>query len=112
MADESTGKKKGSMSVSEAGRKGGQSVRDKYGHSFYEEIGRKGGETVKAEGRRAAKSSRNQRRSECGKGTLDDQDPQQRKRRHDGLRSRPQGRRTRSRRAGRRVLPGDRPQGW
>ena len=49
MADENTGKKKGSMSVSEAGRKGGQTVRDKYGHSFYEEIGRKGGETVKAE---------------------------------------------------------------
>jgi uncharacterized protein len=49
MADESTGKKKGSMSVSEAGRKGGQTVRDKYGHSFYEEIGRKGGEAVKAE---------------------------------------------------------------
>ena len=47
MADESTGKKKGSMSVSEAGRKGGQTVRDKYGHSFYEEIGRKGGETVR-----------------------------------------------------------------
>jgi uncharacterized protein len=42
-------KKKGAMSVSEAGRKGGQTVRDKYGHSFYEEIGRKGGETVKAE---------------------------------------------------------------
>src|SRR6266550_3295276 len=50
MADENTApKKKGSMSVSEAGRKGGQTVRDKYGHSFYEEIGRKGGETVKAE---------------------------------------------------------------
>src|ERR1700720_723166 len=47
MAEES--KKKGAMSVSEAGRKGGQTVRDKYGHSFYEEIGRKGGETVKAE---------------------------------------------------------------
>jgi len=53
MADESTGKKKGSMSVSEAGRKGVQTVRDKYGHSFYEEIGRKGGETVKAERGRA-----------------------------------------------------------
>src|SRR6266852_1053082 len=49
MAEENTGKKKGSMSVSEAGRKGGQTVRDKCGHSFYEEIGRKGGETVKAE---------------------------------------------------------------
>lgn len=47
MADESTGKKKGSMSVSEAGRKGGQTVRDKYGHSFYEEIGRKGGHKVR-----------------------------------------------------------------
>src|SRR5713101_7002767 len=49
MSEENTGRKKGSMSVSEAGRKGGQTVRDKYGHSFYEEIGRKGGETVKAE---------------------------------------------------------------
>ena len=49
MAEENTGKKRGSMSVSEAGRKCGQTVRDKYGHSFYEEIGRKGGETVKAE---------------------------------------------------------------
>src|SRR5216683_1265726 len=39
----------GGMTVREAGRKGGQTVRDKYGHSFYEEIGRKGGETVKAE---------------------------------------------------------------
>ena len=43
MAEENTGKKKGSTSVSEAGRKGGQTVRHKYGHSFYEEIGRKGG---------------------------------------------------------------------
>jgi general stress protein YciG len=51
MADEV--KKKGAMSVSEAGRKGGQTVRDKYGHSFYEEIGKKGGETVKAERGRA-----------------------------------------------------------
>src|SRR5229473_219066 len=39
----------GGMTVREAGRKGGQTVRGKYGHSFYEEIGRKGGETVKAE---------------------------------------------------------------
>src|SRR5712692_647314 len=53
MAEENAGRKKGSMSVSEAGRKGGQTVRDKYGHSFYEEIGRKGGETVKAERGRA-----------------------------------------------------------
>lgn len=39
----------GGMTVAEAGRKGGQAVRDKYGPSFYEQIGRKGGEAVKAE---------------------------------------------------------------
>ncbi|MHB1006375.1 MAG: Em GEA1 (EM1) [Chloroflexota bacterium] len=32
------------MTVEEAGRKGGETVKRKYGHSFYEEIGRKGGE--------------------------------------------------------------------
>ncbi len=31
------------LSVTEAGRKGGEKVRDLYGHDFYEEIGRKGG---------------------------------------------------------------------
>jgi general stress protein YciG len=31
------------MTVSEAGRKGGQTVRERYGLEFYEEIGRKGG---------------------------------------------------------------------
>lgn len=31
------------MSVVEAGRKGGEKVRDTRGHEFYEEIGRKGG---------------------------------------------------------------------
>lgn len=44
MAEE---KKSGGMTVREAGRKGGQKVRDQRGHSFYEEIGRKGGETVR-----------------------------------------------------------------
>lgn len=39
----------GGMTVAEAGRKGGQAVRDKYGPGFYEQIGRKGGEAVKAE---------------------------------------------------------------
>lgn len=39
----------GGMTVAEAGRKGGQAVRDKYGPGFYEAIGRKGGEAVKAE---------------------------------------------------------------
>jgi len=36
-------KAKGSMTVAEAGRKGGETVRDTYGHGFYEEIGKKGG---------------------------------------------------------------------
>jgi uncharacterized protein len=33
----------GGMTVSEAGRKGGETVRDKYGPEFYAQIGRKGG---------------------------------------------------------------------
>ncbi len=45
MIDEN--KKGGGMTVREAGRKGGQKVRDERGHAFYEEIGRKGGETVR-----------------------------------------------------------------
>src|SRR3954468_4975467 len=47
MADEKKEGSKGGMTVREAGRKGGQKVRDQRGHSFYEEIGRKGGETVR-----------------------------------------------------------------
>ena len=35
------------MTVREAGKKGGDAVRKKYGPSFYEEIGRKGGERTK-----------------------------------------------------------------
>ena len=31
----------------EAGRKGGEIVKQRYGQAFYQEIGRKGGETVK-----------------------------------------------------------------
>jgi general stress protein YciG len=31
------------MTVAEAGRRGGETVRDERGHEFYEEIGRKGG---------------------------------------------------------------------
>ncbi|MBI4510616.1 MAG: hypothetical protein HY698_13365 [Deltaproteobacteria bacterium] len=38
---------KGGMTVAEAGRKGGQKVRDERGHEFYEEIGRKGGQKVR-----------------------------------------------------------------
>ena len=33
----------------EAGRKGGEAVKKKYGVSFYRQIGKKGGETVKKE---------------------------------------------------------------
>ncbi len=35
------------MTVSEAGRTGGITVRDERGHAFYEEIGRKGGQKVR-----------------------------------------------------------------
>ena len=36
-------RKGGEMTVAEAGRRGGEAVRDTRGHEFYEEIGRKGG---------------------------------------------------------------------
>jgi len=42
-----TGNEQRSMTVSEAGRKGGLAVRDGRGHAFYEEIGRKGGQRVR-----------------------------------------------------------------
>src|SRR5947209_20052107 len=35
------------MSVREAGKKGGNTVRDRYGSTFYEEIGRKGGQATR-----------------------------------------------------------------
>jgi general stress protein YciG len=47
---------KGALTVADAGRKGGTTVRDRYGHEFYEEIGRKGGHKVRdliAAGKRA-----------------------------------------------------------
>jgi len=47
--------RKGGMTVSEAGRKGGERVRDERGVGFYQEIGRKGGELG---GERAAKPVR------------------------------------------------------
>jgi general stress protein YciG len=37
------GKDKGAMTVREAGQKGGETTRQRYGEGFYEEIGRKGG---------------------------------------------------------------------
>jgi len=36
-------------SAQEAGKKGGETVKNLYGHSFYQAIGKKGGETVKRE---------------------------------------------------------------
>ena len=55
------GSKKGGMTVAEAGRKGGLTVRETSGHEFYEEIGRKGGQKVRdliAAGKRALSRSR------------------------------------------------------
>ena len=37
----------GEMSVREAGKKGGDTVRDRYGSGFYEQIGRKGGQATR-----------------------------------------------------------------
>ena len=47
---------KGAMSVSEAGRKGGLSTRQRYGSPFYEEIGKKGGEIGGRKGGETTKS--------------------------------------------------------
>ncbi|MFN7146657.1 MAG: KGG domain-containing protein [Myxococcota bacterium] len=44
---ESENKEKGSMTVEEAGRMGGEKVRDERGPEFYSEIGHKGGQRVK-----------------------------------------------------------------
>jgi general stress protein YciG len=38
----------GGMTVREAGRRGGERVKAKYGSEFYEAIGRKGGEATKS----------------------------------------------------------------
>jgi hypothetical protein len=40
--------KGGGMSVREAGKRGGDRVKEKYGSEFYEAIGRKGGEATKS----------------------------------------------------------------
>ncbi len=45
--DGEAGAPRRAMTVSEAGRKGGITVRDERGHAFYEEIGRKGGQRVR-----------------------------------------------------------------
>ena len=56
MAKRKSGTSRGALTVADAGRKGGTTVRDRYGHEFYEEIGRKGGNKVRdliAAGKRA-----------------------------------------------------------
>jgi len=40
-------RERGSMTVREAGRKGGEATARRHGPQFYEEIGRKGGQKVK-----------------------------------------------------------------
>jgi len=43
------------MSVSEAGKRGGEKTAETHGHEFYEEIGRKGGEIGGQKGGEATK---------------------------------------------------------
>src|ERR1700731_128315 len=49
------GNGKAGMTVSEAGRKGGERVRDERGVGFYQEIGRKGGELGGRKGEEAVR---------------------------------------------------------
>jgi general stress protein YciG len=63
MAEErkrSSKREKGTMTVQEAGRRGGQKTAQTHGREFYEEIGHKGGQRVKElieEGKRARSST-------------------------------------------------------
>jgi len=53
-----TKESKGDISVKEAGRRGGNMTKKRYGHEFYEKIGHKGGQKVKdliAKGKSAGK---------------------------------------------------------
>ena len=47
MAEKHDSASKREMSVREAGKKGGDTVRDRYGSTFYEDIGRKGGKATR-----------------------------------------------------------------
>lgn len=49
------GEEKGEMTVSEAGRRGGEKTAETHGHEFYEEIGHKGGEVGGQKGGEATK---------------------------------------------------------
>jgi general stress protein YciG len=59
----SDGKKSGSMSVREAGRKGGEVTSARHGAQFYEEIGRKGGQKVKQLIEQGKRAQENQQRA-------------------------------------------------
>jgi len=50
-------KKEGDMTVSEAGKRGGEKTAETHGHEFYEEIGHKGGEAGGHKGGEATKES-------------------------------------------------------
>lgn len=59
-------KKKGKMTVREAGSKGGKSTSKKYGHDFYVKIGKKGGGRVRElieAGKRAAEEEKKKGKS-------------------------------------------------
>jgi general stress protein YciG len=101
MADKGKGSNKGSMTVAEAGRKGGETVRDERGREFYEEIGKKGGETVKAERGREFYEEIGKKGGETVKA---ERGPR-------STRDRQEGRRGGQGRAGRAVLRGDREEG-
>lgn len=63
-------KPKGSMTVREAGRKGGITTRDNYGHEFFVEIGTKGRYKVRdliAASKQTRRKSKEERRSERSK---------------------------------------------
>ncbi len=47
MAKTTSKAKKGSMTVAQAGRKGGMKTSETHGHEFYQAIGHKGGQKVK-----------------------------------------------------------------
>ncbi len=53
---------KGAMSVREAGKKGGDKVRDERGHEFFQAIGRKGGQRVRELIQAGKKTLKEQRR--------------------------------------------------
>lgn len=57
------------MTVEEAGRKGGEAVKRKYGHGFYEEIGRKGGEIGGPKGGRRVRELIQKGKQSAGKRT-------------------------------------------